>query len=68
MVVVAGQQVKGQGKPCDNLHDKIVCTSLAENKSIFQVTQVQITNSTHAVKISSLLTFCDAFFSHTKLS
>ena len=65
MVVVAGQQVKGQGKPCDNLHDNV---SLAENKSIFQVTRVQITNSTHAVKISSLLTFCDAFFSHTKLS
>lgn len=65
MVVVAGQQVKGQGKPCDNLHDKIVCISLAENKSIFQVTRVQITN---AVKISSLLSFCDAFFSHTKLS
>ena len=36
MVVVAGQQVKGQGKPCDNLHDKIVCISLAETSPFFR--------------------------------
>lgn len=35
---------------------------LAENECIFQVTRVQITNSARTVKISSLLTVCDALF------
>ena len=47
---------------CNNIYEKITHVWLAENKCIFHVTQVKITNGMCTSKISSLLTFCDAFF------
>ena len=41
--------------------DKIARVWLAENKSNFNATRVQITNNARAAKISSVLTNCDAF-------
>ena len=47
---------------CNNIYEKITHVWLAENKCIFHVTQVKITNGMCTSKISSLLTFCNAFF------
>ena len=72
--VKAPKQEKGKKASCsytmnNHIREKIKRTSLAENDCNFHVTLVQTCNTgvtkkegARAVKIPSVLTFCEAFF------